>query len=80
MTLPIYRNGEALFTVILRHPEAKNLLSKWINTSRSINARVDDNRMFIFDHNTLSRFIVTWANGWENILVWDPLLKRHITF
>ena len=80
MTLPIYRSGEPLFTVIMRNAEAKTLFSKWTTTSRSIQARVEENRMHIFDHNTLSLFIVTWTHGWDNVVIWDPWTKRHITF
>jgi hypothetical protein len=78
MTLPSFRSGEALYTVILRDPEAKNRLSKWSNTSRSIQARVEDNRMHIFDHNTFSLFLVTWTYGWDNMVIWDLWAKRHI--
>jgi hypothetical protein len=78
MTLPSFRSGEALYTVILRDPNARNLLTKWSATSRSIQARVDDNRMHIFDHNTLSLFLVTWTHSWDNIVIWDTWAKRHI--
>ena len=78
MTLPVYRSGEPLFTVIMRNTEAKNLLTKWTATSRSIQARVEENRMHIFDHNTLSLFIVTWAHSWDNVVIWDPWTKRHV--
>lgn len=80
MTLPIYRSGEPLFTVIMRDTEARNLLTRWTTTSRSIAARVDENRMHIFDHNTLSLFIVTWEHSWDRIVIWDPWSKRHINF
>ena len=78
MTLPIWKSGEALYTVILRDSNAKNLLTKWSTTSRSIQARVEENRMHIYDHNTLSLFLVTRANGWNNLVIWDPWAKRHI--
>jgi len=80
MTLPTYRSGEPLFTVIMRDPSARELLTRWTNTSKSISARVEDNRMHIFDHTTLSLFVVTWTHNWNNILIWDPWSKRHITF
>jgi hypothetical protein len=79
MSLPIFKSGEPLFTVIYRDTEARNRLTKWSSTSRSIQARVDDNRMHIFDHNTLSLFIVTWIHDWDNILIWDVYLRRHIS-
>ena len=80
MTLPTYRSGDPLFTVILRHTDARNLLTKWSTTSRSIHARVEDNRMHVYDHNTLSLFMVTWTHGWDNLVIWDLWTKRHITF
>ena len=79
MTVPASKNGDALYTVILRAPEAKTQLTKWINTSRSIRARVEDNRMHIFNQNTLSLFMVTWTLGWDNMVIWDTWTKRHIS-
>jgi len=79
MTVPASKNGDALYTVILRAPEAKTQLTKWINTSRSIHARVEDNRMHIFNQNTLSLFMVTWTHGWDNMVIWDTWTKRHIS-
>ena len=78
MTLSIFKNGDALFTIILRENEAKHRLTKWVATSRSIQARVEENRMHIYDHNTLSLFIVTWTHGWDNLNIWDNWAKRHI--
>jgi len=79
MTLPSFKSGEALYTVILRDPNARTLLTKWTTTSRSIQARVEENRMHIFDHNTFSLFIVTWSHSWDNLVIWDPWSKRHIS-
>jgi len=80
MTLPSYKSGDPLYTVISRDPEARTRLQKWAATSRSIQARVEENRMHIFDHNTLSLFVVTWTHSWDNLVIWDPWSKRHITF
>jgi hypothetical protein len=80
MTTPAYRSGEPLYTVIIRDPAACERLTRWCTTSRSIAARVDDNRMHIFDHNTLSLFIVSWTHTWDNMVIWDPWAKRHITW
>jgi len=79
MTLPTFKNGDALYTVIVRDPDARTQLTRWVGTSRSIQARVEENRMHIYDHNTLSLFVVTWAHAWDNVLIWDPWTKRHIT-
>jgi len=78
MTIQSYRSDQPLFTVIMRDPDARNHLVKWSQSSRSIAAKVEDNRMHIFDHNTLSLFIVTWTHGWDNVIVWDPWAKRHV--
>jgi hypothetical protein len=80
MTVLAYRLNEPLYTVIIRDPTARDRLTKWTTTSRSIAARVEDNRMHIFDHNTLSLFIVTWTHSWDNMVIWDPWAKRHITW
>lgn len=80
MALPTYRSTEPLFTVIMRDSDARNLLTRWSNSSKSIAVRVEENRMHIFNHNTLSLFMVTWTHGWDNVVIWDPWSKRHITF
>jgi hypothetical protein len=79
MTLPVFRNSQALFVVILRDPQALQRLTEWTRTSTSIQARVEDHRMSLFDLNSLSLFVVTWSHGWDNILIWDVYLRRHIT-
>jgi hypothetical protein len=78
MTLHSYRTSDPLFTVIHRDPEARDRLVRWSQSSRSIAARVEDNRMHVFDHNTLSLFLLTWTHGWDNLVIWDPWSKRHI--
>lgn len=79
MPIAIYRSGEPLYTVIVKTDSARSRLTQWSTTSRSINARVEDNRMHIYDHNTLSMFIVTWTHDWDSVMIWDPWSKRHIT-
>jgi hypothetical protein len=78
MTLSAFKNGDTLYVVILRNPQARERLTEWTKTSRSIQARVEDNRMLVFDYNTLSLFIVTWTHGWDDLVIWDPWAKRHI--
>lgn len=80
MSLPIFKSGEALYTVIIRDPAANDHLSRWSKTSKSIQARVEDNRMQVYDHNTFSLFVVTWAHSWDHVVIWDPWNKRHITW
>ena len=78
--IPAYKNGDPLYIVICRIDDAKTKLSKWTTTSRSIQAKVDEQKMYIYDHNTLSLFVVTWTHGWDKILVWDTYAKRHVYF
>jgi hypothetical protein len=78
MSLSTYRSTEPLYTVIHRDSAARDRLTKWAATSRSIQARVEDNRMHIYDHNTLSLFIMTWTHGWDTVVVWDTWEKRHV--
>jgi len=80
MTLPIYKSGEALYTVIVRNPQAKTQLTKWQQTSKTIQAKIEENRMTIYDHNTLCLFAISWLHGFENVMVWDLWSKRHIFF
>ena len=80
MTLPIYKNGEALYTVIVKHDNACQHLKKWIQSSRTIQARIEENRMAIYDHNTLCLFAISWLHGFDNVMIWDQYLKRHIYF
>ena len=80
MTLPQYKNGDALYTIICRADDAKAKLSKWTTTSRSIQARVEEHKLQVYDHNTLMIFVVTWNHSWDTILVWDTYQKRHLYF
>jgi hypothetical protein len=80
MSLSNYRTADPIFTAIYRDPSARDRLTQWATTSRAIQARVEDNRMHMFDYNTLSLFIVTWTHAWDNMVIWDPWLKRHITW
>lgn len=80
MTLPVLKNGDTLYTVIMRDPEARSRFQKWMTTSRSIQAKLDDNKLHIYDYNTLSLFVISWSYDWENILIWDSYAKRHIYF
>lgn len=80
MTLPPYRSTETLYIIMFRDPDARNKLTRWTQSSRSIQARVEEHRLHIHDQNTLSLFILNWQYGWDHILVWDTYLKRHIYF
>jgi hypothetical protein len=78
MSVFVFKNGDALYTIIFRNPDAKSLLHKWSATNRHAQVKVEDNKLHIYDHNTFNLFLITWKNGWDNILIWDTYLKRHI--
>jgi hypothetical protein len=78
MTIPIFRNSEVLYTVTVRDPQARKLLTAWSTANRNSQTRVDENHMYIYDQNTLSTFMVTWTHGWNNMVIWDHWEKRHI--
>jgi hypothetical protein len=72
------KSGEALFIVILRGQNAKSLLTTWLSANKNAQARVDENRLYIMDQNTLNLFMVSWTQGWDEIVIWDTWAKRHI--
>lgn len=78
MTIPIFRTSEVLYTVTVRDPQARKLLTAWSTSNRNSQTRVDENHMYIYDQNTLSTFMVTWTHGWNNMVIWDHWEKRHI--
>ena len=78
MTIPIFRTSEVLYTVTVRDPQARKLLTAWSIANRNSQTRVDENHMYIYDQNTLSTFMVTWTHGWNNMVIWDHWEKRHI--
>jgi hypothetical protein len=80
MTLPIYKSSEALYTVIIRNDNACSKLKKWLSSSKTIQARVEDNRLNIYDQNTLCLFVTGWQHGFDDVMIWDQYLKRHIYF
>ena len=79
MTIPNFRANEVLYTVTFRDPQARKHLSTWATANRNSQTRVDENRMYIYDQNTLSTFMVTWTHGWTQLNIWDNWAKRHIS-
>ena len=80
MTLPVWKNGVSIYTIVYRCDDAKQHFTKWLSTSRSIQAKIEENRLHIYDHNTLSLFVLNWPFSWDNILIWDCYAKRHVYF
>jgi arsenate reductase-like glutaredoxin family protein len=78
MSTPNHKQGEALYIIILRDPQATNLLKKWAQDNRVTTAQIANNRMSLYSQHNLNQFTVTWKHDWDNITVWDVWLKRHI--
>jgi hypothetical protein len=79
MTIPNFRSNEALYTVTFRDPQARKHLITWAaGANRGSQARVEENRMYIYDQTTLSTFMVTWTHGWNLVNIWDNWAKRHV--
>ena len=80
MTLTPIRCTEPVYTVFVREEQAHEKLALWVKTSTSIQARIDQAKMYIYDQNTLNLFVLTWTHGWGRVVVWDNWQKRHIYF
>ena len=78
MSQPKDKHGEAMFIIILNTSRAKNLFTAWINNNKNACARIDDGRMYLFDHNSLNLFMVTWRHNWDDVTIWDTWNRRHI--
>lgn len=78
MSVSVFKNGDTLYTVIFRDPDAKSILQKWLSSNRNAQAKVEDNKLHIYDHNTLGLFFVSWPHSWDKTLIWDIYLKRHL--
>ena len=59
MSVSVFKNGDALYTIIFRDPNAKTLLQKWLTSNRHAQAKVEDNKLHIYDHNTFNIFFVS---------------------
>ena len=72
------RAGEPLFLVISRVPQIRVQFGEWLAANRNAHARIEDHRLQIMDQNTLNLFTVTWTHGWDEVVIWDTWLRRHI--
>jgi hypothetical protein len=78
MAHPSYKATEILYTVIVRTPTARDQLTEWASKNRSAQIKIEEHRMHIFDHNTLSLFMISWDYEWNTVTIWDNWTKRHI--
>ena len=77
MTISNFRANEALYVIIVREKNAEQLLKSWAK-STNCQVQVENNRMKIFEHRSLSMFQMTWTHGYDNVTVWDAWNKRHL--
>jgi hypothetical protein len=77
MSISTIRHGEPLYVVIMRDPRATALFKAWISDNRIKNCQIQENKMNMYDHYSLSMFMVTWTE-WTNVVVWDAWNRRHI--
>lgn len=78
MTSINYRAAEALYTIILRDKDAERLLKDWARDTKA-QVRIENNRMHIFEHQTLISFQMKWSHPWTNVTIWDCWNRRHLT-
>ena len=71
------KSGEALYVIILRDSQANTLLKNWANKNRQ-DVHLANNKMSLYNQNSLNLFQVTWNGGWGNVTIWDTWHKRHI--
>ena len=78
MSISTIRHGEPLYLIIMRDPKASTLFKAWTTDNRIKHALINENKMQLFDYHSLSVFMMTWNNGWTNVVIWDAWNRRHI--
>lgn len=73
-----YRAPEALYLIIVREQNAEQLLKKWAESHKA-NVTIENNRMKLFEINTLNLFQIKWPHSWHNVCIWDCWNRKHIT-
>ena len=80
MSIASYRAVEPLYIIILHNQkQAESVFRSWIRDNKIDHAHATGNRMHLYDHNTLSRFMVTWTYDWDNLVIWDTWTKQHVS-
>ena len=77
MTISHFRASEALYIVIVRDRDAERQLREWSRTNNS-QVTIENNRMKLFELNTLIKFQMTWTHDLEKVMIWDVWNKRHL--
>jgi hypothetical protein len=77
MTIPNFRSSEALYIIIVRAKNAEQLLKDWARQA-NVQVTVEQNRMKLFENRSISLFRMQWQHSWDDVIIWDCWLKRHI--
>ena len=67
-----------MYIVILRNPEAEQLLRGWVRENRIEHATVTGNKLMLHHQQAFENFCLTWSHDWEVVTIWDTWHKRHI--
>jgi hypothetical protein len=79
MSLPSYRAVEPLYIIIFRNnTQAESKFRSWIKEHRVEHAVVQGNKMMLHHQQALDRFMITWRENWDTIVIWDTWNKKHI--
>jgi hypothetical protein len=71
------KQGQPLYVIIVRDSQANTLLKNWANRNRQ-EVHLANNKMSLYNQNSLSVFQVTWDNDWGNVTIWDTWRRQHI--
>jgi len=77
MTIPNFRSAEALYLIIVREKNAEQLLREWARDNNS-RGTIENNRMKLYENQSLTMFQVNWSHNWNNVTIWDYWNRRHI--
>ena len=77
MTIFSFRSTEPLYIVYLRDSNANQMLQQWAKAA-GVSVTIETNKMKIYEVKTLHLFQLNWDHSWDNILIWDCWIKRHI--
>jgi hypothetical protein len=79
MSIPSYRSVEPLYIIILHNnTQAESQFRAWIRNNKIDHAVVNGHKLMLHHQQALDRFMVTWHNNWEQIVIWDTWNRRHI--
>ena len=77
MTIPQYRSSQPLYIIIVRAPNAVQMLRDWARAA-NVQVTVENGRMQIFEDRTLNLFQLQWPHDWRDVTIWDCWQRRHL--